>query len=316
MITLKKISALLAFQFCLFAAFAQNRYTDTSATCIAFWKNKEYKIYQIKKTKVKYETTIEKNRSEAMYEAHIRIIDSTATGYIIEWTYKNFKTSALNEHALNSLTNIMEGLTIRYKTDDVGSFAELINWEEVRNFAIKNYEIALKEHAQNKEFVAALDQVKSIFQSKENIEAVMIKEIQLYHTPYGVEYNKSELIQETALPNVTGGSPIPAKISYKILELDPKKDFCKVCQNQNIDKGIAGPIIADMIKKLSGGKTQNESDIQKEIEGMEISDINEFSFGISSGWLSRIFFKRTTNVSKYKQIESYEISALNNAADN
>lgn len=265
------------------AASAQNRITDTTATCIAYWNNNESRIYQIKRSKVKYDAGTVKSSSGASYEAHIKITDSTAYGFTIEWIYRNFKAEGTGEHALNSLNAIMEGMIIRYKTDELGSFAELINWKEVRDFAIQKYESIAKQPSQQKEFVAALDQVKSIFQSKENIETAMIKEIQLYHTPYGVEYNLSEQSQVTALPNITGGKAIPATISYKIIKLDPPNDFCKVYQNQTIDKGAAGPIIADMLKKLSGGKLQNEADIKKEIANLEISDINEFSYSISTG---------------------------------
>lgn len=305
-----QLSALLFLQTLFLVPFAQNRITDTSATCIAFWKNGEVRVLQITHGKEKYDSSKLKSKTTVTYEAHIKIIDSAASGYTIEWVYKNFRSSDINDQLSGGINTIMEGLKILYKTDDIGSFSELINWKEVRDFAFNSFEQVLDSNSGNKTVTSALNEVKAMFHSKENIEAVMIKEIQLYHTPYGVEYYKSELIQQTALPNITGGSPMPAKISYKIIELDPKKDFCRVYQKQTIDKGIAGPIIADMLKKLSGDKIQNEVDIKKEIEDIEISDINEFCFALGSGWLSSIFFKRISNVANFKQIESYEISVL------
>ncbi len=302
-------SVLLIFSFLLslsLLAYSQNRVTDTSATCIAFWKNKETKVYQIKHSKEKLESGNQKSLAEGFYEAHLRVIDSTEAGFTIEWIYKNFKSSLENEHALNSLNAIMEGLKIVYKTDDVGMFTELINWEEVRDFSFSNYRKALAEKAQNKEFVAALNQLKSIFQTKENIETLLIKEVQMFHAPFGVEYISSGTSVETQLPNVTGGAPFPATITLKLDKVTSNEAIVSI--NQTIDKGKAGPIIATLLKKLSNSPMENEAEINKQIKDLEISDINQFTYILQSGWLTRIFFKRTSNIGKLKQVEIYEIT--------
>jgi hypothetical protein len=291
-----------------YSSSAQNRVTDTSATCIAFWNNKETKVYQIKHRKEKYEMSKVKAASEANYEVYLKVLDSAETGYTIEWGYKNFTAAGAKEHTLSSLNSIMEGLKIIYKTDDVGMFTELVNWKEVRDFAFSNYEKAISKPSQDKEFVAALNQVKAILQSKENTEAILIKEVQLYHSPYGVEYAITGKEVETELPNVTGGRPFPAKIIIKLEELNSKKDYCRVSLNQVVDKGKAGPIIAEMLKKLSGSEIKNEDELKEQVQGMEISDVNEFTYSVSGGWLSRIFYKRTSNVGNFKQIETYEIT--------
>jgi hypothetical protein len=291
-----------------FIVVAQNRTTDTSATCIAFWKNKDTRVYQIKHTKEKTDLVKGKSISAATYEAHLKVIDSTAAGFTIEWVYKNFTTSGASEQTLNSLHSIMEGLKIIYKTDDVGSFSELVNWQQVRDFAISSYEKALAGKPQTKEFVAGLNQVKAIFQSKENIQTVLIKEVQLFHSPYGIEYSTGGTIVATELPNVTGGTPFPATVTLMLNELNKKQDYCKISLNQVIDKGKAGPIMSAMLKKLSSTPIKDEAEIDKQIKDMEMTDINQFTFAISSGWLNRIFYSRTTIVASLNQVESYEIT--------
>lgn len=286
---------------------AQNRTTDTSATCIAFWKNKATKAYQIKHSKerssAKGITT-----SEAIYEAHLKITDSTAAGFTVEWVYKNFKSTGAADNNINSLNAILEGLKIIYKTDDVGIFNELVNWKEVKEFAIGNYEKAVVNKNTDKEFIFALSQIKAIFQSKENIEAVLIREVQLFHSPYGAEYTQSPVVTETELPNVTGGAPFPATIILKLDELNLPKDYCKVSLNQTVDKGKSGPIMAAMLKKLSGLKTVDEAEINSQVKDMEISDLNSFTYSISEGWMSKIVYKRIANVGISKSVEIYEIT--------
>ncbi len=302
-----KLSTFLLLLISNYNSIAQNRVTDTSATCIAFWKNGEHRVLQITRGKEKYDSAKLKSKTSVTYEAHIKIIDSTVNSFTIEWVYKNFRSSDVNEQSLVGVNTIMEGLKILYKTDDVGSFSELLNWKEVRDFAFSTIEQAISSKQENNTITDALNQVKAMFQSKENIEAVLIREIQLYHSPYGVEYGIMGEIIETELPNITGGAPFPAKITKKLNELNLKNDYCNVSLNQTIDKEKAGPIIVDLLKRLAGSSRKDAEVNKKDIDGMEISDTNEFVYSISSGWLSRIFYKRTANISDTKQIETYEI---------
>ena len=289
-------------------SFSQNRFTDSSATCIAFWKNGETRMLQIKHGKEKYDSSVLTSKTVVTYEAHLKIIDSTTDGFTIEWIYKNFKSTNIDDKSIAGMNTIMEGLKILYKTDDVGSFSELLNWKEVRDFSFNTIEHTISSKSENKITNAALNQLKAMFQSKENIEAVLIREIQLYHTPYGTEYNIRGETIETELPNISGGAPFPAIITVKLNTLDLKNDFCNVSLNQIIDKGKAGPIIVDLLKRL-GGSNGKEADVSnKDIEDMEISDSNEFTYSIKSGWLSKIIYKRTATIAAMKQIETYEIT--------
>lgn len=288
---------------------AQNRITDTSATCIAFWKNKDAKVYLVKHRIEKTRTANQTVTTEASYEAHIKVKDSTASGFTIEWTYKSLSSpGAIVENTLNSLVKIMEGLKFVYKTDDVGMFTELLNWQEVRDAALKNYETALKDPSVKKEFVTALNQVKAVFQSKENTENLLIREVQLFHSPYGTEYGSTGTAVETTIPNVMGGEPFPATIQFRLTELNKKKDYCSINIIQAIDKGKAGPIIAEMLKKLSGNTQLDNSEINRETQELSIGDVSEYTYAISSGWLSRIYYKRTSSIGSLKQTEAYEIT--------
>jgi hypothetical protein len=284
---------------------AQNRITDTSATCIAFWKKGESKKYKIIHSKEKGSSNEQKNTTTSSYEALIKVIDSTETSFTIEWTYKNFTITGVAENTLTSLNALMEGQRIVYKTDDVGMFSELVNWQEIRDFALKTYENTIQKKSNNKEFIAALSQIKTIFNSKENIEALLIKEVQLFHSPYGIEYGKIGNIVETELPNVTGGKPFPAKIIIKLDKLIEKDNFCQVSINQKIDKNKAGPIMIDMLKKLSNKPISDEARMKKEIQNLEISDENSYKYYISSGWINNFTFRRTSNIMDMSQIETY-----------
>ncbi|MCY7292832.1 MAG: hypothetical protein LH615_11695, partial [Ferruginibacter sp.] len=91
---MKKSLIFITILFSNLLSFSQNRITDTSATCIAFWNKGEQKVFQISHNKQKYFKGNIKSNVEVKYEAHIKIIDSTTDGYMVEWRFKNFKPLA------------------------------------------------------------------------------------------------------------------------------------------------------------------------------------------------------------------------------
>ena len=292
--------------FSTYLSFSQNRITDTTATCIAFWNKGEKKIYQISHNKEKYFKGDTKLNVEVKYEAHINIIDSLKDGYIIDWRFKNFKSSEEDKTVNGGMNEIMEGLTIKYKIDDVGAFAELLNWKEVRDYAFNSIDKMVKEKPSGLAFNNVLSQTRKMFETRENIEAVLIKEVQLFHTPYGVEYNITGVEAETELPNVSGGEPFPARITIKLDKINAKENYCKVSLNQIIDKGKAGPIILSFMKKMAGYDLNKINPNNKTLEEMEISDVNEFTYALDTGWITKLIYKRTLNVLDTKQIETYQ----------
>lgn len=289
---------------------AQNRFTDSSATCIAFWSRHDSHVYKIRHVKSKTGQNDQILSRESNYEAHIKVVDSTEKGFTIEWTYKNFQASGVTENVLNSLETIMDGIKFIYKTDDMGMFSELVNWEQVRDRAFASYEKAIAEKGRSNELIAALKQVKSIFNSKENIESVLIKEVQLFHTPYGREYNKTAEVFETELPNVTGGSPFPANITIVLDTVNIKNDLINLSISQTIDKGKAGPIIVDILKKISATPIKDETEMKRQVKEMEISDISQYTISLSTGWIKYLVFNRTSKISTNKQVETYQISEI------
>ena len=60
--------------------------------------------------------------------------------------------------------------------------------------------------------------------------------------------------------------------------------------------------------KISGNTIKDEAQMKRLVKELEISDITQYTYSIASGWLSKIFYKRTTNIGSLKQIETYVIT--------
>lgn len=286
---------------------AQNSTTDTSATCIAYWNKGEQKVFLVKHAKQKLDAGKVVSNTMVSYEAHLKVVEATTDGYTLEWSHQNYQTSNGNGQMMSDVNDLMKGLQFRYKTDAEGSFSELLNWQEVRDFYIHMLELSLNKEKDEAK-VAAFQTAKQMFQTKESVEGMMIKEIQLYHTPFGVEYDFKGLQAETELPNFTGGEPFPANISLRLSNLAPSKDVATIDYTQNIDKGKAAKQIAEILNKLAPEATKQDGFDNSLFSQLEVADVSQFQLTLSTGWLSKAAVKRTTRLGTLSNIETYEIT--------
>jgi hypothetical protein len=241
------------------------------------------------------------------YDATVTILDSTEEGYTIEWKYSNIKLKNPSENPfVKSLVEMSKGVTAKYKTDELGAFAELLNWKEMQEFIFKAIDKIIQEF-NNPQITAAINQVKNIYISKESIEQTAIKEIQLYHSPYGGEYQLNEVIKtETQLPNFLGGEPFPAILTIEMTKLKPEENYCKIQMLQSIDKERATKIIFDFVKKIAKESGKPEP-TERDLPLITINDVSEFEVELTSGWLTRAYYKREVQSNDIKQIDTYEI---------
>ena len=160
--------------------FSQISIKDSTVQVIGYWSKYDKQSYDVtyEKYKLKNKDTI--SRELMKYEVDVKIIDSTANSYSIEWFYKNYSINTENE-LVRKLTSIADDISVKIKTDEYGAFLEVINWEEVRDYLEKVTEklkVELKDVPNYKEIIA---NVMSIYSTKESVEANAIKDaLQFY----------------------------------------------------------------------------------------------------------------------------------------
>jgi len=305
-----KLNLILPFVFTLFvcSVSAQNQFTDTSTTIVTYWKKGETNIFDISNSKEKYQDGKLSSKGGSNYEAHVKILEETDKSYTIQWTYKNITTSKDENPIVASMAKMSEGLQVIYKTDELGAFSELVNWEEMRDYLNRSIDKMLKQFDNNPQVAAVFNQVKGAFQTKEALEQLMIKDIQLYHSPYGAEYNLNEKLSvDMALPNMLGGDPFPAILTIELTELNPSKDNCILTTTQSVDKEKGSEIIYAFVNQMATalGKPIPEGE---ELPAFEITDFNQHTCMLSSGLSTKAFHKRVTENNHIRQVETIEIT--------
>ena len=217
----------------------------------------------------------------------------------------------LNPHLADSLT-IFNGFNIVYKTDEMGGFAELVNWKEVRDAYIGMAELSIPR---NKDATAdsIMDRVKAMFSTKSMVENAFIQDIQIYHSPYGSTYSTRGTKVSTQLPNPFGQEPLPAVASTRITELRPKQDYFKLNYTQEIDKAATAKLLKDVFTKM--GLTEEKGipmeEVNKVIEDFSISITSEYKILPSKGWISQVKYQKIAKSTQNRQTETYVIELVN-----
>lgn len=283
-------------------AAAQNTITDTSATCIAYWKKGEEKTFLVHHKKEKYDGTTALSVADIRYEAHLTVKDSTAEGYTIEWTNRNY-SSPTNDPHVKGMNFLFKDLHYLYRTNEAGAFVELVNWEEVRDFYVNLATLSVPKDNDTAQEI--MNRTKAMFASREVVEATLVPVIQLLHMPYGYEFSTQKQVGETTLPNLFGGDPIPALQSFRITELNPSAPTYTMVMTQEIDKGNASSFVKDVLKKLGAPETDEE--ISKVLTSFEVTDNREFTVQLKSGWLSKLSYRKVVKADAARQVESYQV---------
>ncbi|MES2621389.1 MAG: hypothetical protein V4615_11120, partial [Bacteroidota bacterium] len=186
---LKTIAAILLSAPC----FSQINMADSSLSVIGYWDKKEKQTYSITETKYKIKDGDTTLREMIKYDAEVSIKDSTANSFTIVWKYKNFETNTENKFTkkLLSLGNNQE---VIIKTNEMGSFVEVLNWKEVKQYITDGIEALQKEFKEIPKIKEITNQVGAMFATKQGIESGAIKEILQLYTFNGGKYKLNEVL--------------------------------------------------------------------------------------------------------------------------
>lgn len=293
---------LVLFVACSVYCSAQNIVTDSSATVVGYWQKGDVANFTLTQVKEKYENKKLLMSGSSTSQVEIKVLYANKDSYILNWKYGDIKINGEQpqDEAVKEFASLTKGINFIYKVSELGEFQELVNWAEVQASVLKIID-KLIEKSSNPNLQPSLTQARKVFSSKESIEMLIMKDIQLFHSVYGGEYLlKQKLAGETELPNILGGNPFPATVEVELYELDQKKSTCKIRVLQVIDKQKAADEINAWLKKNGQSKTNNPNPI-------DITDKTEYEIELERGWINRYIHTRTAEVNGMKNVEKQEL---------
>lgn len=256
---------------------------DSSVSCITYWRKGEIRAYTIRHEKRNPLPNQPDTLFRFTYEAVVSVLDASDSDYTIKWVFHI--PPGINAGSLDSLP-FFEGMQIIFRISKEGAFLELLNWEEVRD----NYS-------------RIMNFPKNFFDTREKVESSLIREVQLFHLPYGYKYTTPKVSSNTQLSNPFGGTPLPAIQSFQVRAIDPLL-FTLVIE-QYIDKAALNSTLDARLKKITDA---GQRQIKKEqLTSLELSDSSEYRIVRYTGWIRHLYYMRRAVGGGITQSDAYTI---------
>ena len=222
--------------FLSFTGNAQINLQDSTVQTIGFWDKKETQSYTVTADKYKVKGGDTTDREITQYDVVMTILDSTAKSYTVEWVYKNVKTNS-DDPVVKRYAVLSNDMKVVIKTDEMGSFQEVVNWKELKDF-VKKTSVKLKSEFKDLPNINDITKnIESLYASREAIEASCIDEIHQYYTFHGVKYQLGQPVEaRIKVPNFYGGEPFDADFVMMLDEINAEDENYILRSNQAINK--------------------------------------------------------------------------------
>jgi hypothetical protein len=284
---------------------SQINITDSTFQAVTYWNKGETQQYDFKTHKIKIKGADTTSKETTTYNVEVLVLDSTEKNYTVQWTYKNISTSDPNP-VIQKLTTMNKDMKVIFKTDEVGIFLEVVNWKEIKDFIGKALQTITKDFEKVPEMKSVLAQLEKVYSTKEGIENGAIKDIQQFHSFYGVKYKLGEVIEgKLQLANMFGGKPFDADFDVYLDEINTEDDNVILRSAQEVNKEqLTNETFAYLVKmaenmKVEKPKRSDLKDLKNEI--LIASRIH------GSGWIVYSIKTTTINSGDITNIEECEI---------
>lgn len=277
---------------------------QASQNAFAHWKKGDTRTFFVNHTQEKTENG-KPSVSSVVYYASVKVVDSTADGYTLQW---NYIAPPANVHDANAkeMYELYKGVNIIFKTSGKGMFTDLVNWQELRDFEMKLVEASLPKKEDGSSD-SVMQKVKQLFSSKQMVMTTMAKEILLLFQVYGKTYTTKGTTVNTELPNpFIPVRPIPALLSMKLSEVNQKLNYYKILFTENVDKEGMSELFNGLLDKMDiKGKDSSLAEVKKMLSNFQMDDYYEYQMKISTGWVSRMLYRKTVSSSMFSQKDAY-----------
>ena len=279
----------------------------TKVAFVSYWSigdSYDFKVSKIKQQWKQGKLTKDKKQD---YIANFSVIDSTENSYTIKWSYENDLENAykIPEKLLERFSKY-KITEIKYKTSEVGDLIEILNWKEVSETMNSMFDDIIevlgdKDEKKKEALKTTMQPFKQIYSSKQGVEQLVLKELQYFHFPMGLEYDITKpLLYDEELPNMFGGKPIKAKAKLYFENVDFEESFCVVKQEMSLDPNDTKEILNQVFKQMKLGDKRMKKAFKTAV--FKIEDRNVYEYYFNPGIPHRIETVRETiiNIDKEK----------------
>ena len=287
---------------------AQIMPADSSIQVIGYWSKNDVQTYNVvnKKYKVHGEDTTDMETTK--YQVDVKVLDSTATSYTIEWYYKNFDISGSNRFT-KSISSIFKDIKVVIRTSEMGAFQEVVNWKEVLDEVKKAFVLIRQQYKDTPNVEPVLKNVEAQLSTKQSIETYAILDILQYYTFYGGKYTLHDDIETNLVSNGIPGKPVDVQMTVQLSEINTEEDNAVLRVWREFDKKQMTDATYEVMKNLTKS-TGAKLPPREEMPEITYSEYTGSRVHGSSGWVIYSFQTKQTSTSESKTVEEREIEIL------
>ncbi|MCR4964458.1 MAG: hypothetical protein K6A41_02250 [Bacteroidales bacterium] len=262
------------------------------------WLKGDVMTYSVEKTKKD-----NGKKGTARYTLVLEVVDSTETNYRIKATYKgkviddeNIVADTLQK-LIKSINADLENVeqTVYYLTDNVGSFVEIENWQEVLEESIQQAGKLLKQISVDEEaYQKSIDLVRNMY-GKEQVAGKLCMEIPLLHQYIGYIVQTKPKKFTTQFGTQFG--PIEGKGLLKVTDYNPETEYCRLESTTSINQKQMMKAIAEFFKMVGslGGNTLTKKELNS--VKLDMTDTEVWEYQASPAIPLRMEYARTIHAS-------------------
>ncbi|HVF65844.1 MAG TPA: hypothetical protein VNE58_17810 [Casimicrobiaceae bacterium] len=227
----------------------------------------------------------------------IKVIEANASGFLVAWRYGRSASdspSPAAAEAIEQMQQMIEGLEYVLELKPSGELSALRNWQEVRDKALALVDKVMPPAA-SATHKHAVAQTKALFATREGVQNVLLREVQLFFMLYGWQLDVGESkSHDELLPNPLGGPPLPAIATVRVTSLDG--DMAMLRYTLAFDRAKAGKIIADSLAAVAKRMGKPTDDLAKVASSLEVNDEAELAFDVKSRWPQKLTHERVSRI--------------------
>ncbi|MDD2797194.1 MAG: hypothetical protein PHV20_01230 [Bacteroidales bacterium] len=305
---MKKLFTLILFITLLIEVKSQINLSDSTVQFVGYWIKGDTITYKIVQEEYKINDIDTLQHSTTSCNALITILDSTSTGYKIKWTYTNFQTNNPNKF-IQKLSSIAENSSIIFSTDELGVFKEIINVAEVQQYMKTAFDTLRSSFSDIPNINTIINNVQTMFSSKEAIEATAIDEIKLFHFPFGAKFNLNDVYtDEVEIQNPLDGGSMKSTREMSIIDTDTTNSSATLKLVSIANKEDCKRITTNVINQLMKGVDKVPTITESQMPEISIDEIMAVRVHTDSGWLLDLYRIQEVKCGTVSKVKTIEIS--------
>jgi len=276
----------------IFVLFATSLSQAESISIKGKWKKGDQIKVQVVKCKIRATGPDTTMRNCATIDYSCTVLEAGST-YLMKWACDSIyidKNSLPPGDPSVVLLDIAKNLNAVYRTDSDGAFESLVNWVDIKT-QIDNIRDHLADGIDDPSAKQRfIDFMSSLSSSRKTIEALFIKELQMFHNVYGTEQDVGDLYGGVVeLPAPIGNLILPYNVE-SLVEKTPEDDYV-VTMVSEIEKEQANESfnqLMDMI--ITSLKLEDNEGFT--FESVNLLDQSTHYISSSTTWPDSIYFIR------------------------